>query len=437
MTTHGSGARGWPGDDLEVPPHSLDLDSIVQVGRRQVRHRRMATVGGTAVMLAAVVAIPATVPLRSSGGSGDGSPTASSQLPILDCDIAVLPPPAEYAEPEPDAFQYVQLATMDPTGRYVIGNSYRQTSGADGSVSVGVVLWDDGRPIAPPTLRGNIEAHDVNADGVVVGGGGAGPATDAYPWVYRDGQKSRLPTPDGYDSAEARAINAAGDVVGVLAESDGRQTMVVWPADDLDNPRVLEAPPERDVIVSGITEDGLVVGGYYGNQSGDWPADTGVYLWEPDRSLVELPVPEGAYDVYGTAVRANWAIGEVLFEPEGPRPSPGPPSTDTSVSLLWDLSTRTLQPVPEIGGAPNQVSDVNAAGDLLFAAPPAVIRGGEAYALPDPVEEGAVALPDTAYTPIVDADSISDDGSTIVGETYLSDTSDPITDRIHVVMWHC
>lgn len=428
MTMHGSDAHGWPGDDLEVPPHSIDLDAIVQVGRRQVRHRRMAMVGGTAAVLAAVAAIPATVPLRPSGGGGDAgeSPPTIAPLPVLDCDISVLPLPEEYAEPE----RNLGVAAMDPTGRYAIGNAYPRTSGDAGAEfgSDGVVLWDDGRPTAPSPLRGNTEATDVNADGVVVGRGVEGPIS-GHAWIYRDGQLAQLPTPDGYDSAGADRINAAGDVAGTVTDDDGRQTMVVWPADDPDNPRVLAAQPGWDVDPSGITDDGLVVGRYYnGNQSGD--SNEGVVLWEPDGTLVELPVPDGAYSVLGTAVRGNWAVGYVLLEPEGPV------GGGAGVSLLWNLRTRTLEQVAE-SGVPNQVWNVNAAGDLLFATPPAVIRDGEAYALPNPVEEGAVTPPDTAYTPQVAVGSISDDGSTIAGEIYFNILPAPVTQLVHPVMWHC
>lgn len=443
MSMRGPDARGWPGDDLEVPPHSLDLDAIVQVGRRQVRHRRMAMVGGTAAVLAAVAAIPATMALRPSSGGGadiDG-PSSTPPLPVLDCDITELPLPEEYADPGPGIVRDVILQAMDPTGRYAVGDAYLQSYAGNESDPDGVVLWEDGRPTAPSPLRGVTEASDVNADGVVVGGGeGSG-----YAWIYRDGQVSRLPTPDGYDSAEASAINAAGDVAGSATYGDDRKTMVVWPADDLDNPRVLAVPPGRavpaggiiQISASGITDDGVVVGRYFWDRTGEGPADTGVYLWEPDGTLVELPVPEGAYDVYGVAVRGNWAIGQALTEPEGPATSPTPPPTGTSVSLRWDLSTHTLQRVSESGGVPNQVWDVNAAGDLLFIAPPAVIRGGEAYALPNPIEEGAVTPPDAAYTPEVGVTAISDDGSTIAGDIYFNILPAPVTRLVHPVLWRC
>jgi hypothetical protein len=430
MSMQGPDAPGWPGDDVEVPPHGLDLDAIVQVGRRQVRRRRMAAAGGTAAVLAAVVAIPAMMAWRTStsGGPTGVWPASSGPLPLLDCDATALPLPAEYAEPEPETYPYALLTAMDPTGRYAIGNAYLQRLGnaGDSSVPDGVVVWDDGRPTMPSPLRGYTEAQDVNPDGVVVGYN----STGGQAWIYRDGRVSRLPTPDGYDSAEAKAINAAGDVAGTAAVDDGSQTMVVWPADDRDNPRVLAAPPGRDVVASGITDDGLVLGEYYAeDQGGDGPAGTGVYLWQPDGTRVELPVPDGAYDVLGTAVRGNWAVGTVMVEPEGPQQTAQPPS------LRWDLSIRKLQLVPATGGVPNQVTDVSAAGDLLFLVPPAVIRGGDAYALPDPVEEGTVTPPDTAYDVYVQ--SISDDGSMIAGNVYFKDAPGQDAAVAHPVMWRC
>jgi hypothetical protein len=74
---------------------------------------------------------------------------------------------------------------------------------------------------------------------------------------------------------------------------------------------------------------------------------------------------------------------------------------------------------------------------VLFSEPPAVIRDGQPYALPDPIDEGAVTPPDTVYTPYVSTDAISDDGSTIAGSVIISDTPERITHAIHPVIWRC
>lgn len=268
MPMYRSHGGGWPDEDIDVPPHGLDLDAIVQVGRRQVRHRRMAVVGGTAALLAAVAAIPATIPLRQSGGGGydaGQSPAPAGPLPVLDCDITVLPLPEEFAEPGPDTFPAVQLTAMDPTGRYAVGNAYQRTWEDDGSSSSapdGVVLWEDGHPTVPAALRGDNGARDVNADGVMVGGGDTVGSPDGFAWTYHNGAMTELPIPEGFESAEASAINAAGDVVGTGINGDGLHTVLVWPAGDPDHPRVLAGPPGRAVIASGITDEGVVVGEY-------------------------------------------------------------------------------------------------------------------------------------------------------------------------------
>jgi hypothetical protein len=443
MPSYGSDGRGWPDEQIDVPPHGLDLDAIVQVGRRQVRNRRMAVVGGTAALLAAVAAIPAAVPLRLSGGDGDvgGSPATSGPLTVLDCDITVLPLPEEFAEPGPDTFPAVQLTAMDPTGRYAVGNAYQQTREEDGSISSlpdGVVLWEDGHPTVPPALRGVNEARDVNADGVVVGGGDTVGSPDTFAWTYHDGEVTELPIPEGFASAEARAINAAGDVVGTGINGDGLHTVLVWPAGDPDHPRLLAAPPGHAAVASGITDEGVVVG----ESSAAWDADrtheTAVYLWEPDGTRVVLPVPERAVQARVTAVRGDWAVGVTGFETDEPQPSPAPPTPDNSVSLLWDLDARTLRLT---GG--NGASGVNAAGDVLYGEgpgetpAPAVIRDGEAYFLPDPIAEGAIAPPDTVYTPYVELKGITDDGATIAGSVYINGTPAGITEVSHPVMWHC
>ncbi|HEY8474240.1 MAG TPA: hypothetical protein VIL37_16605 [Natronosporangium sp.] len=144
--TYGSDIHGWPSDDLDVPPHSIDLDTVVQIGRQQVRRRRVAMVGGAVTMLAAVAVIPAATQLWPPGGGDQRAPplqAAGTPLPVLDCDVTALPLPPEYAE------HSVIVAAMDPTGRYVVGTAHPQTTGAARGHQVAVTsISDDTSAIA-------------------------------------------------------------------------------------------------------------------------------------------------------------------------------------------------------------------------------------------------------------------------------------------------
>jgi uncharacterized membrane protein len=424
-------ARDWL-DGVDVPPPRLEVAQIVQIGRSQVRRRRLLTAGGTVAALAALAAVPAMVPLLPSGGAPE---VGSAPLPVLDCEVTELPMPDEYAEPEDDVFPDVWIAGMDPTGRYVIGNGPYQWED-DGSTSGynpnGMVLWEDGNPTAMTAPGdGGSAANAVNADGVVVGD----------EWIYRDGAMSELPVPDGYASVEATAINAAGDVAGMAYTEDfSSYSVVVWPAGNLDDPHVL-AVPDVSASAEGITDDGTVVGQLTVERDGAFWEDGG-YLWRPDGTRQELRAPADATEVVIGGVRGNWVVGRANLPlppasvPADPEPSPAPPPATTyEVTILWDLAAGTFQ-VRDVGSSSELTTGVSAAGDVLYEEP-MLTRDGETYALPDPIGVGAVVPPDSEYAPTITTEAISDDGSTIVGSVFINDTPDRTADATHPVIWRC
>jgi uncharacterized membrane protein len=402
-------ARDWL-DSVDVPPPRLEVAQIVQLGRAQVRRRRLLAVGGTAAVLAAVAAIPAAVPLMPLVGGGQW-PGSGPSLPVLDCDIAELPLPDEITEGVDGGHPYAAAAAVDPTGRFVVG-------AVEADEPNWLIRWEDGNPTAISPLRGSAYAADVNADGVVVGYGWGDEPDNYYAWIYRDGDMLELPMPDGYVSAEAVAINAAGDVVGTVRDDGYRASVVVWPADDLDHPQVLAGPPDMEVTANEITDDGTVIGGVFTPTAHD-----GGYLWAPDGTGQPLPGPVEAVDVTLWAARGGWAAGNALMSVPTSDDDPG------ELTVVWDLSAGTFR-LHDLGTIAT-VSDVTAAGDVLYAEA-LVLRDGEPYALPHPIREGTVSAPGWFHQAYVAADAISEDGSTIVGSVSFDGS-----EAVYALMWRC
>ncbi|MEU8820847.1 hypothetical protein [Actinoplanes sp. NPDC048796] len=89
----------------------------------------------------------------------------------------------------------------------------------------------------------------VNAGGTVVGGVTRGERQVA--WAWTNGEVRALPVPAGSD-ATATAINARGDIVGVVA-----RRAAFWPAADPMKVRLLQAPGESGAF--GVGDEELIV----------------------------------------------------------------------------------------------------------------------------------------------------------------------------------
>lgn len=410
---------------------------------RWLRARR--ATGGLAAVAVVVAAIPAAVSLLPADGGGQsvGSPPVpgtNAPLPVLDCDVTELPLPDEYADPTAAFYPDVHLAAMDPTGRHVAGNGpYQRDAGGGWSDTDpnGMVLWEDGNPTAIPPLAGGASATGVSADGVLVGEGRQeiGGSLRYYAWIYRDGDMAELPAPEGYAWVTARAINAAGDVVGLGSrnEDGGWDSVVVWPAGDLDHPQVRTGPAEF-VSPVWITDGGVVVA--------QLASDDGVYLWSLDGTEQELPRPEGATSVEVQGVRGHWLVANAIM-PDAPQtessatvPNPtespqGPPG----VAIRWDLRDLTFEVLEAVNSSVGSDLDVDANGNVLYSAS-TVIRDGDPYLLPDPIAEGAVTPPDADYTSLVLSKAISDDGSVVAGTVSIIDANSG-TAAFHTMLWRC
>jgi hypothetical protein len=395
-------ARHWL-DSVDAPPPRLEIAQIVQTGRSQARRRRLLTAGGgVAAALAATAAVPAMVsPLL-----GDTQQPAAAPCDVSDMEVSGLPvPEAALAVDSNRSNVDVQIAGVDPTGRYVVGNGviWSEHESSDGTVAgrsgtgetTGMILWDEGRPTFIPNPPGESRtATDVNGSGVVIGGSG-GSAQD--PWVYRQGEVTDLPAPTNYRQASAQAINTSGDVAGTAMDDDGHVVVVIWPAEQLDQPIVL-TEPAFGATVHGITEDGLVVGGIetgtpIGN--GETLMTSSPHLWTEAGDGRNLELPSGVTGADMTSIGGDWAVG-LAWRPasgDSDRSDSSMPADMSPVPVRWDVRTGAVEELDTGNPSLLRAEAVSAAGDVVMISwdlsEIALFRDGRAFRLPDPAESGA------------------------------------------------
>jgi uncharacterized membrane protein len=204
----------------------------------------------------------------------------------------------------------------DLTGRYLVGvvNYPDRRVGA---------LWRNGQyseidTSSIPNVQ--VDFHDVNRDGVVVGERMVDTQTfhtDGF--IYRAGKFTFLPALRPGDSVQAIGINSRGDVVG-NSFGDGWRP-VVWPADRPGTVRALPIPAGvTSALAAGIDEDGSVVGVLT-----PYPPGT-PYLWPAKGKPHALPIPEGSGGGTADAIQGGMVAGNV-FAGNETRPA------------LWNLTT--------------------------------------------------------------------------------------------------
>ncbi|GIJ57507.1 hypothetical protein [Virgisporangium aurantiacum] len=369
--------------DVDFPEPRHDVRDTVRIGRRRRAVRWTATVAaGVAVLAgaAAVARIPAwetTLP-----------PDATVGRPATGCTPEDLPLPGGVTA--------ATVTGIDPTGRFVVG---LVAGAADRDAGI---VWTDGRPRLLPAGTGGVAA--VNASGVVVGTAASPDGSPA--WVYRDGRVDRLPVPPG-GAASAVAINAGGDIAGVL-HRDGATVPIVWPASDPGTYRLLDTPGAP--VVHAITDTGIVVGGI---------EDGGPYRWEPNgtgRPLATLPGAAGgvAVDAAGT-----WATGLLHWRINEPNPQVMNFPPGGLAAVRWNLTTGDVAAI----GIDAMPAAVDAAGRILLPREPPRLVGPDNNVRPLP--------PDRRRHSTV-AVGMSDDG-VMVGTSSARDTKE--ADR--PLRWAC
>lgn len=385
--------------DVDFPEPRLDVATTIRTGQRRRAGRWAATTAAGVGVLVAAAATVQLAPWDHPRGPDRSAtrPTPATLPAALDCTVEPLPPPNGRTS---------AVATgIDPTGRYVIGMVDNDGSGPPRSV-----LWTDGQPQLLPAGASGEEA--VNASGVVVGTltTGAG----GHAWIFRDGQLRNLPVPAGSEAGEV-SINTRGDVAGVLYH-DGTRVPIVWPADRPGSYRIL-ASPGGGVIVRGITDSGVVVGGMQ-----DGPP----YRWEPNGTGSPMATPPGLTTGWVIDVAGTWAVGyfeerQASTDSAHPTPTPTP---GHQAAVRWNLATGQATAL----GFDALPAAIDAAGRVLIPESPPRLVG------PDGTMR---ALPAVAGYVFAHAAGISDNGT--VAGFVATDDKDPAAGpyRSQSVRWSC
>jgi hypothetical protein len=340
---------------VQAPPSRVDLDTVLIDGDRRIRRRWVLTIAGsTAVVLVALVGVPAAIatirgpqpsrPFADSASAGlsdapnlpsKGAPPSPSTAPPATTKIC-----AAHPLPLPAGVTGAKAEAVDPTGRYIGGQTTgKKTRG---------VLWTDGVPTILPIAEDWVEISGINEHGVVVGMAMDNAGKIEYVFRYANGKATKLKNVPGYPHAfPVPAINAAGDIV-INAETKGSvegadSIAMIWKAGTITAQRL---PTRVTDNVYAITDDGTVVGGHYGSDGADSAA-----AWSQSGHETRLDRPAGTRTV-AYAARGDWAAGGAWSTTQGSNALSGTP--------LWNLRTGAVKLVP--GGIANAI---NASGLVL------------------------------------------------------------------------
>jgi uncharacterized membrane protein len=387
---------------------TVDIGQAMTEGRRRRRVRRLTGLlsAGTATAVI-LVAVPVAASALRPGGppaigavDGSGLPTGTASV--------VAPPPAPAActiakLPVPKG-EMSLVTGGDPTGRYLVGQSYPDDNGYPQ-----LLMWHDGSVRQLYTAGDDKVLNDVNSTGDAVGFSNLD--GKSYAFAYVNGQMSPLSA----DPSQAYAINARGNIAGVV---NGRATGWRSPLGD---PFPLRTPPgDWQGAAYGVDDDGTMVGTLRSNGIEQ------AYMWAPDGAVHQLPVPEidGGPATASRAFRvyAGWATGMAA---RGVSKVGAPAPVGATAAVRWNLRTGEVQVIPGLDGP---VEGVNAYG---------WIAGGDAKGRAVLVSDaGVLPLPSLA-TPLHAQDSyastVSDDGRTIAGRSVLDDKNR----TVRAVVWHC
>lgn len=339
---------------VEPPAGRLTSSGLLARGRR-VRRRRRSTATVAGVLL---------LGLATVGGIGLADADGADEVGQ--------PPPAESvaAQPGPCTVEALALPARattgdvndgSPSGRYLVGFAT-----VDASLPT-PVRWD-GTKAESITIDGSGEAQGVNDSGVVVGKGQRA-SGQSFAWAYVGGKVIELPVPPGYTGAEATAVNAQGDVAGVLFKPH-RTAAVVWRGTGVSaRADVLAAP--SGAAAFGISDAGVVVGALQGS-------DSVPYQWNADGLGSRLSALTDTVGGGVQGIRGDWAYGLLFRESEEVPAGPGrgtaqapsvsagssadqsPIRADPTVAVLWNLATGQAAAVE--GG---RIEAVNTRGEAV------------------------------------------------------------------------
>lgn len=391
---------------VRVPQTRVDLTSAISRARRQRRMSHVAA--GLAVVLAAsgAAAYAKTDPMRA----GPTDEAAGGPIPTARCSMKQMNGPNDNPG--------WTLLGMDHTGGYVLGSVVAPVT-ASQPTGTASWLWDGvawrptaGLPASPTAFGGpDALAGDIPDP--------LQPLAAMRSWVHRDGTTSELTPPPGYASINILAVNARGDVLGIVGRTNtddgssvGRadRSLALWPASAPGTVRLLSS--DDDSLVSNnartqsLGEDGTVIG----------TVNHRPVVWRPDGTRADLPLPKGTFTGAALAMRGEYAYGVL---------------GDHMDQLLaaWDLKTgkvhtvrlETTKTLLEVVGTTN--------GRVLeYALPGSPV-------LVDVAHARRVKLPLTgdfqSGTPVVRTAFISDNGKTTIAAVSMPQGGE------RVFAWHC
>jgi len=369
---------------VDLPASRMSATDLVREGARTRRRRQRQTVGVAGVVtlgLGLAVGV-AGLPGRSTGPAPGLSQQAGASATAVPAACAV----HRLALPKEATGGGVNSGS--PNGQYLAG----VVSGKDSPGKP--VRWAGARAESIP-ITGIGEAVGVNDSGVVVGRGQTADRRH-YAWAYVDGVVVELPLPHGYTGAEATAINAKGQVAGVLFAGE-HDAAVVWQAPTA----VAEAKvlaPAGGATAFGISDEGVVVGG----------AGSAAYRWDAQGQGGKLSGPAGPADGSALGVRGDWAYGLLALDdkpPAGESTASTPVTVDRNEAVVWDLRTGRATTVDDA-----RVQAVNVGGQ-------SVVDHADNTASIREVDGTLRALPGLAANGPAYATTLSDDGTRAAGSS--------------------
>ncbi|MFY1689634.1 hypothetical protein [Plantactinospora sp. WMMB782] len=378
-----------------LPPSRISATGLVAEGRRVRRRRRRLSVGAGAAVLAVLAGVAFSLPgvdpgPRPGPGIAAGTPSERTPLTRAEVEAAMICAGVRLALP-PEAIRGA-VDTGSPDGRYLAG-SY---STAESQVIA--VRWDGDRVERIP-VDGWASANGVDDRGVVVGSAFRG-GEQRIAWAYVDGKVVELPVPAGHTGAEARGINARGEVAGVVYQGSVTRAAIWRGTTATARVDVLTGLPGGRTFATGISDSGVTAG--VSGAGGD------AYRWDASGRGSLLPRPAGLGRAGAHGVRGELAYG--VAHPAGAAAGTGTPDgapgrDEPGVAVVWDLRTGA---VTEVGSG--VVGAVNGRDHLVLNR-----RDGSGVRLRYPDGRLRHVTADNAGNP--SGATISEDGTRIGGRS--------------------
>jgi hypothetical protein len=328
--------------ESDIPPSRLDASQLLAGGKRSRRRRRVASTAGVMVAVVALV-VPAVV-VASKVTRKVPPIEFATTTKVVHRKTATAGKPLRCA-----ATPYTSPVDGDRGGVFAADVSGERVVGV--SSDAFLTLWTSGKPerFTLPNRRPAI-AVAVNRGGAVLGHDTGDPVVN---FVYGDGRLTYLKTPDGYRRAQATSMNEHGDALGTAdlpTDSGPSGRLVVWPADQRDQPRLL---PDADLLRPlAIHDDGTVIAVRI--VAAPEAGGNAVVILRPDGTRLQIDAPAG-FDLLGGALAAA-VNGDLLYTvyTSGEQATVDNTRPDVSIPLMravrWNLRTGLVEIFDDLEG---------------------------------------------------------------------------------------